>query len=55
MLIDAVEDRCLQTAQPVSIALNVPIYVEHGEVHFNNNYRNVPTHLKPFRCRYRPL
>jgi len=25
------EDRCLQTAQPVSKALGIPIYVEHGE------------------------
>ena len=25
------EDRCLQTAQPVSKALGIPIYVEHGQ------------------------
>ena len=24
-------DRCLQTAKPVAIALNIPIYVEHGK------------------------
>ena len=34
-------DRCLQTSKPVANALNVPIYVEHGE------HRKVPTPSPP--------